>query len=67
MFLFNNVFLFITPFEQDSSSAYDYDNIRPPVDIAPLPAGTVIRMSTKEAACRACNLKFSTSVIWTPQ
>ncbi|XP_073828906.1 hangover [Musca autumnalis] len=44
----------------DSSSAYDYDNIRPPVDIAPLPAGTVIRMSTKEAACRACNLKFST-------
>ncbi|XP_061388292.1 zinc finger protein hangover [Musca vetustissima] len=41
----------------DSSTAYDYDNIRPPVD---LPAGTVIRMSTKEAACRACNLKFST-------
>ncbi|XP_075158522.1 hangover [Haematobia irritans] len=39
----------------DSGSNYDYENIRPN-----LPAGTVIRMSTKEAACRACNLKFST-------
>lgn len=52
MYLFSDIL-------KDSAANYDYENIRPPVDCS-LPAGTVIRMSTKEAACRACNLKFST-------
>ena len=45
---------------QESPSNYDYEVVRTPADMKPLPASTTIRVSTKEAACRACNLKFST-------
>uniref|UniRef100_A0A1A9Z658 Zinc finger protein hangover n=1 Tax=Glossina pallidipes TaxID=7398 RepID=A0A1A9Z658_GLOPL len=44
----------------DSSHYGDYEAQRLLTELKPLPTTNLIKMDTKEASCRACNLKFST-------